>query len=255
MSFFKLLRGPSSWIPADSSPFLPLPTRHPRHLAIGTPALFQSTAPPPEQDPEGSGSPTVFEALQEHIAILRQHLVDAGESLDSCDSEECQDLEAVLQVSRTVVQMEGTADVFAKEKLNLRNKLIRQPVQPLEEQFDRDDKDEIADFHGALGDVAGTSLQSKVPPCSGPSAAIKRSHEESPARQAFMDSVMCRATVKEGRLSWNATAMSVPPERIKKNSASASPALTAPAVASGLESSRPRANRVPAIQPIHPLDE
>ncbi|KAH6931649.1 hypothetical protein HPB50_026253 [Hyalomma asiaticum] len=253
MSFFKLLPRPSSWIPADSSPFLPLPTRHPHHSAIGTPALFQSTAPPPEQDPMGSGSPTVFEALLEHIAILRQHLVDAEESLESCDSEEYEDLEAVLQMSRRVVQMEGTADVFAKEKLNLRNKLIRQPVQPLEEQFDRDDKDEIVDFHGALGDVAGTSLQSIVPPCSGPSAAIKRSHEELPARQAFMDSVMCRATVKEDWLSWNAVAMSMPPERIKKNSAS--PALTAPAVASGLESSRPRANRVPAIQPIQPLDE
>lgn len=96
MSGCELPLGPSDWTATDASPFEPQPMGPPRS--------------------------SVMDALQERIAILSQHLQDAEQGVDNCETEEYADLKkALLHVSCMISQMEHTANVLAEKQLNLKD--------------------------------------------------------------------------------------------------------------------------------------
>ncbi|KAH7984600.1 hypothetical protein HPB52_022874 [Rhipicephalus sanguineus] len=122
MSGFERPPGPSHRAPTDSSPLLPQPMGPRQRSARGAPAPLQPTTSPLQHDHVGPSA--LLAALQEHIAILHQHLDDAEEGLDSCEPEEYEDLEkALFQVSSMISQMEYTEDLLEEKKLNLTNEL------------------------------------------------------------------------------------------------------------------------------------
>ncbi|KAL1485345.1 hypothetical protein MTO96_032015 [Rhipicephalus appendiculatus] len=74
--------------------------------------------------------PTALAAFQEHVLVLRQHLVGAEQSLDTTDPEEFRLLKKAMahnalssQVSKMISQMEAVADVLEQKRVNLRNEV------------------------------------------------------------------------------------------------------------------------------------
>lgn len=74
--------------------------------------------------PVAKAPPTALAAFQEHVLVLRQHLVGAEQSLDTTDPEEFRLLKkALIQVSKMISQMEAVADVLEQKRVNLRNEV------------------------------------------------------------------------------------------------------------------------------------
>ncbi|KAL1446495.1 hypothetical protein MTO96_028805 [Rhipicephalus appendiculatus] len=271
MSGFELPPGPSRRTPTDSSPLLPQPMGRLQCSARGEPVPSQPASRPPQQDHVGSSA--LLAALQEHIAILRQHLEDAEEGLDSCEPEEFEDLEkALFQVSTMISQMEYTADLLEEKQLNLTNELrtLEEENMYLNEALMRERAKRLDEtnpsFSGesvmktpprfwhicscphkklarlttpgrASGDMTKPTSASNVPPSSEPSACVKRRNEIAADHPGLMDRESHPTRAKRGRLSQTAMLHSIPPEHIinEKNS-SMSSASTASVMASGLES-------------------
>uniref|UniRef100_A0A131YNK1 Uncharacterized protein n=1 Tax=Rhipicephalus appendiculatus TaxID=34631 RepID=A0A131YNK1_RHIAP len=110
----------------------PLPLRSLARLRIS--AMSTSEAPAMDQPctsqsplrmrPVLKPPPTALAAFQEHVLVLRQHLVGAEQSLDTTDPEEFRLLKkALIQVSKMISQMEAVADVLEQKRVNLRNEV------------------------------------------------------------------------------------------------------------------------------------
>ncbi|XP_037516291.1 mucin-5AC [Rhipicephalus sanguineus] len=265
MSGFERPPGPSHRAPTDSSPLLPQPMGPRQRSARGAPAPLQPTTSPLQHDHVGPSA--LLAALQEHIAILHQHLDDAEEGLDSCEPEEYEDLEkALFQVSSMISQMEYTEDLLEEKKLNLTNELrtLEEENMYLNDALMRERAkrlDEIdptfsgqssaapcspnqlfpgrasADEDGgdAFGDITSPTSASNLPPSSEPSACVEKSNEILADRPGIMDPESQPTSAKRGRLSQAATPNSIPPEHIINENASTSSASTASIMASGLE--------------------
>ncbi|XP_070384241.1 uncharacterized protein [Dermacentor albipictus] len=68
--------------------------------------------------------PTALALFQEHVQVLRQHLVGAEQTLDTTDPDELRLLKkALIQVSKMISQMESVANTLEQRRLNLRNEL------------------------------------------------------------------------------------------------------------------------------------
>ncbi|XP_049511806.1 uncharacterized protein LOC119464957 [Dermacentor silvarum] len=93
-----------------------------------TPAVDQPCAshgePPLHVRATTRAPPTALAAFQEHVQVLRQHLVGAEQTLDTADPEDVQLLKkALIQVSKMISQMESVANTLGQRRRNLRNEL------------------------------------------------------------------------------------------------------------------------------------
>ncbi|KAH6923350.1 hypothetical protein HPB50_000435 [Hyalomma asiaticum] len=90
--------------------------------AMDEPCASQS--PPPRMKSVVTAPSTELAAFQEHVLVLRQHLVGAEQSLDTADPEELRMLKkALIQVSKMISQIEAVADVLDEKRASLRNEL------------------------------------------------------------------------------------------------------------------------------------
>lgn len=79
---------------------------------------------PPRMKPVARAPSAELAAFQEHVLVLRQHLVGAEQSLDTADPEELRMLKkALIQVSKMISQIEAVADVLEEKRASLRNEL------------------------------------------------------------------------------------------------------------------------------------